>query len=398
MKNKSKIIVAVIFAVVIIGLGASYMTSNQKTNTVETQVTSSNIYQIEQSNAKQIIDTCKNVMHCSVTGLDNLTKTADKQVVLGTFSDLVSMYDTSVYPCHETAHHLGMWLYGYTGSLNESLSYAKQECGGSIFHGVLQGYFMTEHFHNVDASQIDITKLCAQDPQNPYSITRWQCLHGIGHGLAEFYDYNITKAVNRCDEFKPGWEQTSCAKGLFMQNVVHYAETGSGDFNKNDIFYPCDSVSVKYAPACYHYNVSYMWVQNNFDINATFDECDKITPSSLVSSCYHGFGRQLESIAATSVTKAIDSCTLGKESQYHVDCLKGMVMTIVNRDANLDNGFKFCSILKDDFKAGCYESMGQWVDMMYNDPQERKIECSNAESLDYIADCMHASLDDVNLL
>ena len=350
-----------------------------------------------QAFAKQIIDTCKDNMHCSVTGLDNLAKNQNQQVVLGTFSDLVSLYDVSPYPCHETAHHLGMWLYGYTQDLQKSLSYAKMLCGGAIFHGILEDYFMTQQLHNVGASQIDITSICATDPANPYSIIRWQCLHGIGHGLSAYY-HNVTAAVNRCDEFKPGWEQLSCSKGVFMQNVVTYYETGQGDFDKNDIFFPCDKVSAKYAPACYHYHASYILKQDKFNVAATFDDCDKITPGTFVKACYHGLGRHLEPVAAKSVRQAISLCTVGKQSNYHIDCLQGMVMTVVNIDTNTDNGFKFCSILEEGFKAGCFDSMGQWVKMLYPTQQERQRECAKAGDLNYIAECMNANLDNVDLL
>ena len=40
--------------------------------------------------------------------------------MLGTFSDLVLLYDQSDYDCHHTAHHLGMWMYGYTTNLEKA--------------------------------------------------------------------------------------------------------------------------------------------------------------------------------------------------------------------------------------------------------------------------------------
>lgn len=375
-----------------------YIVDNQKNHNTEGQNASSNNYKTDKSYAEQIIANCKANMHCSVSALNNMTKKENQQVVLATFSNLVLLYDKSNYPCHATAHHLGMWLYGYTTNLEKALSYTEQLCGGAVSHGILQGFFMTQRLHNVNSTKIILTNLCPQIQDNPYSIIRWQCLHGIGHGLAEFYDYDIVAAVNRCDELKPGWEQISCSKGLFMQNTVHYYETGKGDFDKDDIFFPCDKVSIKYAPSCYHYQTSYILKQNNFKTSTSFDECDKITPGTLVKYCYGGMGRQLSYTAYFNMTRGIANCYVGKQSIYQTDCLRGMLMTVVNRDTNIDKGFQFCSLSQEDFKANCYDAMGKWIMMLYSTQQERENECSKAENQDYFAICMNANLDNIAIL
>ena len=378
------------------GLGiAMYAMQGQMTTT---NLQSQDYNQTEHAYAQNIIDTCKNVMHCSVTGLDNLTKTQNRQVVLGTFADLVTDYDHT-YPCHETAHHLGMWLYGYTQSLNESLPYAKMECGGAIFHGIMQNYFMTEQFHGIPESQIQITKLCPEDPANPYSMIRWQCIHGLGHGLTAYYNDNVTAAVANCDEFSSGFEQLSCSKGVFMQNMVSYFETGQGFVSPTDIYFPCDTISDKYAPACYHYHATYLIKQANGSIPAAFDLCDKITPGTMVKYCYHGMGRQLATLVTSEMTikSGMSTCFLGKQSQYYQDCLNGMLLTVLNGDTNTWAGFKFCSMADDSFKPDCYDSLGKWVKMLYPTQDERQAECSKAET-NYVPTCLGASLDNQPLL
>jgi hypothetical protein len=387
----------IILACAAVGIGVIlYVMEGKNTGT---NLQSQDYNQTEQAYAQNIIDTCKSAMHCPVTGLDNLTKTENRQIVLGTFADLVTLYDHT-YPCHEIAHHLGLWLYGYTQDLNESLPYAKMECGGAVFHGIMQNYFMTEQFHGIPESQIQITKLCPQEPDNPYSMIHWQCIHGLGHGLTAYYNNNVTEAVTRCDEFKSGFEQLSCSKGVFMQNMVSYFETGQGDVSPTDIYFPCDTVSDKYAPACYHYHATYLLKLANSSIPAAFDLCDKITPGTMVKYCYHGMGRQLATLITSEATikSGMSTCYLGKESQYYADCLNGMLLTVLNGDTNTYAGFKFCSMIEDSFKPDCYDSLGKWIKMLYPTQPQWETECSKAEDQIYVPTCLGASLDNQPLL
>jgi len=87
--------------------------------------------------APQIVDVCKNDIHCSVNALRTLAKLEDKEKILEVFPNLITSYE-SKYPCHEVGHHLGMWLNAYVGDTQIALDFAKQQCGGSIFHGVIQ--------------------------------------------------------------------------------------------------------------------------------------------------------------------------------------------------------------------------------------------------------------------
>ena len=95
--------------------------------------------------APQIIKECKNDVHCAVNAMQTISDIENKQNVTDTFGDLIHLFEQT-YPCHETAHHLGMWFYGYVGDVSEALSYAEQVCGGAVFHGVIQNYMATQKF------------------------------------------------------------------------------------------------------------------------------------------------------------------------------------------------------------------------------------------------------------
>lgn len=352
------------------------------------------------SSAEQIIAHCKNDIHCPILALDKLNKTESPQIVLRTFSDLVLLYHESYDDCHDIAHHLGTWLYGYTTNVQEALNYAQPLlCGGAVLHGIFQGYFVTEQVHNVaDKNQIGITHHCpvSQEEKNVNLLSKRECVHGLGHGLAELYDYNTTAAVDRCDEFGPQWAQSACARGVFMQNVVRYYETKTkvGDFDKNDMYFPCNRTVEEFMPQCYYYQQSYWLIRSGNNLTDAYAKCDNITPSEFIKSCYQGIGRALVDVVYSHPELAIASCYLGDQAaSYYDDCLRGMLKGVLDDDAKTDLPFQFCSLSRPDFKAQCYEIVGMWIKTFSPNQQEIERECSKAPDSDYVINCINANPD-----
>ena len=376
--------------------GANMSMQNQQNANVEEPDAS--VYNSSKSSAEQIMASCQDDdEHCTMMALDDLNKTVSRQLVLGTFMDLVQLYDENNYSCHHEGHHLGMWLYDYTRNLKEALNYATVLCGGSVYHGIFQSYFGGEQFvHNVDKSQIMITHLCPVGQENVTWLHERDCIHGIGHGLVKLYNYNTTAAVDRCDEFIPLWAQSACSRGVFMENNEYFFETGKGDFDKNDIYSPCDRTTEKFAPQCYYYYPEYNLERNNltlgYNLTDAFAQCDNISPDKFVKYCYQGIGRLLAPFAYANPELSIVACYLGNQSTYHDDCLVGTLKTILKTDAKTDVGVKFCSLSKLDFKATCYEMVGMWIKaFLYPNQQELLNECAKAPDVDYVINCINAN-------
>jgi hypothetical protein len=347
------------------------------------------------SHAEQIMTNCQDGdKQCPMMALNELNKTESRQAVLGTFSDLILLYDKNNYSCHNEGHHLGIWLYDYTKNLKEALNYTTLLCGGSVFHGIFQSYFDGQQrlTHNEDKSQINITLLCPIDQEN----VNWQyerdCIHGIGHGLTKLYNYNTTAAVDRCNELIPIWAQSSCSKGVFMENNNYFWESGKGDFDESDIYYPCNRIVEKFAPQCYSYHSDYLLkISNSTDQTKIFAYCDNISPDKFTKYCFQGIGRILSQLAYTNPEQAIAYCTLGNQS-HHDDCLTGTLRTMLKQNAELDDAFKFCSLSNLDFKAKCYELVGVWIKaFLHPNKQQWESECAKAPDIDYVSNCINSS-------
>jgi len=348
--------------------------------------------------AEQIMASCQDDdKHCPMMALDKLNKTVNRQMVLGTFSDLIMLYDKNNYSCHHKGHHLGMWLYDYTKNLKEALNYATLLCGGSVFHGIFQSYFKEEYLvHNVDKNQIMITHLCPIGQENANWMQERDCIHGIGHGLAVLYNYDTTAAVDRCSEFIPLWAQSACSRGIFMENNNYFLETRKGDFDKNDIYFPCTKTVEKFAPQCYYYHPMYLLGRDNLtlrdNLTDVFAQCDNISPDKFVKYCYQGIGRKLQLVAYTNPEQAIAACYRGNHTTYHDDCLIGTLKTMLKGDVKTDAAFKFCSLSNLDFKAECYEIVGMWIkSFLHPNQQELERECVKVPDIDYIINCINAN-------
>ena len=343
--------------------------------------------------AKEIFTNCNTDVNCPTKVFQEISNKEEQVFVLQTFSDVVQLYNDSEYPCHQTSHHLGMWVYDYTQNFDKAFGVAEMLCGGGPIHGVIQQFFVTEYLEIKEILDDDLLEICPKTSEQPHSIMRWQCLHGIGHGLLAVSDYDVFSSLEKCEIFEPGWEQLSCSKGVFMQNVVYNFDTGGGNFMEDDKLFPCNKVEEKFVPACYHYHASYILKKNDFEMYSSFGDCDEILPVEFVKYCYHGMGRQAEIDIKGSMQRAVTLCTAGKQAIFHSDCLRGMLMTIINRDENPDIGFQFCRSLPTEFKADCYDGLGKWIQMLKPTLEERKKLCSNSESSTYSEICISANLE-----
>lgn len=347
------------------------------------------------SYAEQITSKCNTDVDCAIDALKNVAENEDKKTLLTIFTDIVSHYEQSLPYCHHEAHRLGKVLYTFIDDLPLALSYADQKCGAAVYHAVVETFFEMQYLDDVDLEDIDITVICPTNPENSYALERWQCLHGVGHGLSKIYDHDVFLAVKRCEEFESGLEQVSCFKGTFMENIIQYKKIGDGTFSNDDIMFPCNTVDAKYAPACYHYHTSYLVNQKGGSISQTFNECDKIVPEEFVKYCYYGMGRHLSIQVFDNMEISIRVCKMGS-SEYHSYCFAGMVMALVNI-RGIDQGFEFCKIIPEENKEGCYDGLGKWLHMLYFSEAERTDGCSKAEEA-YYEVCNKANLESLKLM
>jgi hypothetical protein len=73
-----------------------------------------------------------------------------------------------------------------------------------------------------------------------------------------------------------------------MENNDHFLETGKGDFDKNDIYYPCNRVE-KFASRSYYFLPKYLFVKN-YSLIDMFVHCDSKSPDNFFKNCFQSIG------------------------------------------------------------------------------------------------------------
>lgn len=347
---------------------------------------------------------CKNDVMCIIEHLKEIDKERGQLALFSKFNEIISVLEDNLTYCHAPAHHLGEFLYGHIGDLKTVISVTDSRCGGGILHGILETYFGIARLGSTNIEEIKPSMIC-QIFDKEFSLDRYECLHGLGHGLTVFYGFDVFKAIKHCGEFSEEWEVDICSNGVFMENISRYLVLGDGTFDENDLFYPCNKMEEKYAPACYHHQNTFILIQNNYSISDTFDDCDDITPKEYVKYCYRGMGRQFAPVSSSieifvepeiKFSRALDICLNG-QTLFQSDCLTGLVRVIIDQES-LDKGFEYCEFFPEQFKHDCYNLLGVWIQMVYDSRNEQLEQCSKAENSNYFEICINSTLEDWELI
>jgi len=227
-----------------------------------------------------IFQECGRDNDCVHMQMMELSETESKDVVLFVANNITYLWEKEQFNCHQVAHHMGMFLIKYyDGDFVTALSEVENVCGNSLYHGIMENYLPTKVLHDdISVEDLDIVIPCITFDKSQTSNTFRQCVHGIGHGLAVVYEFDVIEAVKRCDEFENSRARYECADGLFMQNQNQYfGNTGKGAYRENDLLYPCNFVTdVEFQEACYQYQGNIILSRNNFSYTDTFKICEEL--------------------------------------------------------------------------------------------------------------------------
>ena len=153
--------------------------------------------------------------------------------------------------CHNRAHEAGRIAYELFGPAAFVL--ATHDCQSGGQHGATEALFAERGTANIAA---DIAALCDATENDFF---RHQCVHGVGHGLMAWTNYDLPVALGLCDHAQR-LDRPSCYSGVYMENVVGGLSGAMGHtteyLRQGDPIYPCDIVEARYQPACYFYQTT----------------------------------------------------------------------------------------------------------------------------------------------
>jgi hypothetical protein len=370
--------------------------------------------------AKQIFDFCRraeNRSKCYEEALAAPARSGRVKTAMGALN-LIATADPDIRRTgHVYAHAIGIAAGGAGGDISKTFTQCSESFQSGCYHGVIQAWFS-----GIDSlNAADANALCAPFRSNERDRwMRFQCVHGMGHGLTMLYEHDLPKGLAGCDLLTEWWDRHSCYSGAFMENIVNvtmphhpassipHASADNGEhkdhaphaaehhgpaafkaIDPSDPLYPCSVMAERYLSACYEMQTSVMLHNNKGDIAGAAKSCEG-APPAMRTTCFASLGRDISSYSQQNHTEAIRMCSLAAP-KYQPWCYFGLVKNFIDLEARPQDGLSLCrSIPTADGKAMCYQAVGEQVLVLAADPKQRRASCSTAEA-DYLDACLYGA-------
>ena len=353
---------------------------------------------------------------CYEDVLLTLVKQDKIRLALGALNLLGQRDDNITRYGHDYSHVIGINAWSPGKNIGEQYSQCSELFQSGCYHGVIQAFFA---YQGTDSASV--VALCDTPGVSTSEWLRFQCVHGIGHGLVQSYTMNLPRALAGCDMLGRRWDSESCYGGAFMEFIVggrgqsHHVHLpgakGSTDSaaaggdehagmdhgpapdsfppfkvrDPTDLLYPCSVLGEKYQRGCYEMQAGLIVERTGLDFAKIAAVCDT-SPLQWRATCYQGMGTYASGVSNREPEESIRLCSNGV-ARYRPWCFVGLVKNFVDVTANPDDGLAFCRRLgPTDIATSCYHAVGEQAAVLYPQMEKRAEVCARVEPK-YIPAC-----------
>ena len=346
---------------------------------------------------------------CYLTLLLSLAESDRIALAMGTLAAIADRDQRIMATGHDYAHAIGMRGYDPAREFGEQFVSCTVAFQSGCYHGLIQVHLTSIPEVNQEAVDGFCDRIPGLDTNH---WLRFQCAHGLGHGLLMAFNHDLPRGLAGCDFLSGAWDRASCYGGAFMENVIatdtHHmpvraASTAATDsasgghadhgdpapepapeppafprINPADPYYPCSVLHEHYQPSCYGMQTSLMLELTKYDWAATARLCDG-APVSYRAICYQSLGTNISGNTVRNTPKAIALCLLGSEA-LQPWCFLGVVKNFVDVTSDPEDGLAFCREVPGEAnRLKCFEAVGEEMAVLYNDVARRAVVCDRAE-------------------
>ncbi len=327
---------------------------------------------------------------CYKQMFERLIQTEGTERALDTLQQLSATDPDVRHYSHPYTHHIGKFSFAHYKDAATAFLHCKDTFWSGCYHGVLEGY--VSQFPDLQPK--DIASVCGgvQDPHRPVFM-KFQCVHGLGHGLTMHFQHDLFKSLTYCDALPTMWDRESCYGGAFMENVIwfqtqpHAGQDGHAEHaghdgraklrDPHDLHYPCDAVDTRYRRSCYMMQTSAMLTFNGYDFSQTFKECEK-SPADLIETCVRSLGRDVSGYTLTNAERVRTLCLLGPPHLIG-QCFRGAVKDFGFTHASPQRSIALCRVVDGPYKADCYAAVQEFLVDFHANQAKRDLECKTAD-------------------
>lgn len=220
---------------------------------------------------------------------------------------------------HDLAHLSGKLLYDDKGF--EGIRLCSANFAFGCYHGFLDAAFAKSLDHLLDAQDACL-KL---GPENSGPVA--SCIHGIGHGVASYYQVNdLNSSLGSCRKLSSGREY--CFDGVFMEFVRNAPDSF---FQKDDYLYPCNKLESQfgavYSFACGRNQPSLLMGRFNLGFEEVVGICLQSDSRQFKEACFDSLGFSVAS--SGDVQKIIANCQTIGIQEHILRCIKAAAGELV---------------------------------------------------------------------
>ena len=265
------------------------------------------------------------------------------RVALRRLEALIRQDRTVLRHCHAIAHEIGRAAYDRYGTFGEAMRYQSEVCNSGYMHGIIE-----QQFSRPAALVSVMRSLCEDYPQGKYM--RWECHHGLGHGVMFYSANNLPRALKLCESLEDG--AITCINGAFMENFNTDQKVHPSRYLRaEDPFYPCAEQEARYKSECYIYAPTYYLSLHPDEYAAALTWCETAEPGHQ-ATCAVGVGSQAikENMSDPPFVEAM--CESGR-ADLAGSCIHGIAGLAINHFGALAPARDVCQQLKAPNRERC---------------------------------------------
>ena len=295
---------------------------------------------------------------------------------------------------HEYAHAIGVAAYGADPDVTHTFPECSEIFQSGCYHGVIQAYFVRAGSDDSSA----VRGVCAPwTVEGVYGWLRFQCTHGLGHGLTMRLDHDLPEALKKCDLLPDDWDRDSCYGGAFMENIVDFTQPpmamemahmhGVHDASRPkykqvdsaDAAFPCSKLGERYQTSCWTNQASVLEYLYAGDIPRTAAGCE-LAAAKYARWCFIGLGTDINGRAVGDAETALKLCG-GASAKWREWCYVGVAKNRVEVGAQPETAMVFCRIVTGRAsKMRCYEAVGEEIASVSEKTADRETMCKASEA------------------
>ena len=259
--------------------------------------------------------------------------------------------------CHNRAHELGRKAYELLGGT--AFKDCGIECHSGCRHGATEAFFSDKGSANL----VENMAVLCEGENTQFGMH--QCVHGVGHGLMAWFDYDLPEVLKACDTIGEEYHRRSCYSGVFMENIVggiaiSDSEEGTAyhttDWLNDDLHYPCNAVDDAYKSECYFLQTDRM-LRVLGSIELIGSACSD-APQQFQFYCFYSMGRTVSGFFTRDPAESFRVCAAVEDDAGRETCLRGALSDHLWDETQTDDALELCRLSQNaSLGEKCYDQL-----------------------------------------